>query len=341
MKKLIALTLAATMAVSLAACGGSSSSSAAASGGASTPAADGETITLNISHGGAETTAQEVGAQALKEYLEANGNFVVNTYPNNSMGSDDELCQIVQSGNLEMCLANSIIVNYVPDAVIYDLFYNFDDIEAVKAKYMEDENFLSVMQEKYAEAGFRLAGYSVHGFRQTTANKPITSPADLNGLTFRVMQNDYHIQAWQCMGASPTPFNFSELYTALQQKTIDAQENPIELIYSQKFYEQQTDITLTNHLQQVQQWLVSPTFYDSLSDENKAILDAGIEAACQAATDYALENEAAWTQEIEDYGCTVTELTDEQRQAFKDAVAPEWESIQAAVAPEVWEAYTA
>ena len=127
----------------------------------------------------------------------------------------------------------------------------------------------------------------------------------------------------------------------MQQKTIDAQENPIELIYSQKFYEQQTDITLTNHLQQVQQWLVSPTFYDSLSDENKAILDAGIEVACQAATDYALENEAAWTQEIEDYGCTVTELTDEQRQAFKDAVAPEWESIQAAVAPEVWEAYTA
>ena len=86
---------------------------------------------------------------------------------------------------------------------------------------------------------------------------------------------------------------------------------------------------------------MSPTFYDSLSDENKAILDAGIEAACQAATDYALENEAAWTQEIKDYGCNVTELTDEQRQAFKDAVAPEWESIQAAVAPEVWEAYTA
>ena len=101
------------------------------------------------------------------------------------------------------------------------------------------------------------------------------------------------------MGATPTPFSFSELYTALQQKTIDAQENPIELIYSQKFWEQQSDITKTNHLQQTQQWLVSQSFYDSLSDENKKLLDGGIAAACEAATSYALDNEAAWTKEIE------------------------------------------
>ena len=142
------------------------------------------------------------------------------------------------------------------------------------------------------------------------------------------------------MGATPTPFSFSELYTALQQKTIDAQENPIELIYSQKFYEQQSDITKTNHLQQTQQWLGSQSFYDSLSDENKKLLDDGIAAACEAATSYALDNEAAWTKEIEEYGCTITELTDEQRAVFKEAVAPEWASVEAKVSPEVWEAYT-
>ena len=142
------------------------------------------------------------------------------------------------------------------------------------------------------------------------------------------------------MGATPTPFSFSELYTALQQKTIDAQENPIELIYSQKFYEQQAYITKTNHLQQTQQWLVSQSFYDTLSDENKAILNAGINAACKAATDYALDNEATWTKEIEDFGCTIVDLTDAERETFKQAVAPEWDSIQAKVSPDVWEAYT-
>lgn len=339
MKKALAFVLAAVMSLSLAACGSSTPAASAPAGSTAAPA--GESYTINIGHGGAESTAQQVGCLALKDYLESHGNFTVNVYGNNSMGNDDELCQMVQGGNLEMCLANSIIVNYVPDAVVYDTFYNFEDIDAVKAKYMEDENFLGIMREKYAEAGFYLGGYSVHGFRVATANKALTCPDDLKGLTFRVMQNDFHIEAWQDMGATPTPFSFSELYTALQQGTIDAQENPIELIYSQKFYEQQNTITLTNHLQQCQQWLMNPDFYNALSDENKAIVDAGIQAACEAATSYALDNEAAWTQEIKDYGCSVVELTPEQMQVFKDAVAPEWESVQAKVSPEVWEAYTA
>lgn len=133
-------------------------------GGQESASASGETITINIGHGGAESTAQQVGCLALKDYMEKNSNgaFTVNIYPNNSMGNDDELCQMVQSGNLEMCLANSIIVNYVNDGVIYDLFYNFNNIEDVKKKYMEDENFLNVMREKYSAAGFYLGGYSVH-----------------------------------------------------------------------------------------------------------------------------------------------------------------------------------
>lgn len=247
---------------------------------------------------------------------------------------------MVQNGNLQMCLANSIIVNYVKDATIYDLFYNFDNIEEVKNKYMKDQNFLKTMREKYKNAGIYLGGFSVHGFRQSTANKPLKTPDDLKGLTFRVMQNDYHIEAWKDMGATPTPFSFSELYTALQQKTVDAQENPIELIYSQKFYEQQKYITLTNHLQQTQQWLVSQKFYDSLSDDDKKILDKAIQDACAAATNYALDNEAKWSSEIEKYGCTFVKLTPEEQKAFKDRVKPEWDKIKAQVSPDVWDAYT-
>lgn len=344
MKKILASVLALSISLHMAACGGSAApaDSGQTSGGPEGANAPGETVTINIGHGGAESTAQQVGCLALKEYLEKNsgGAVSVNIYPNNSMGNDDELCQMVQSGNLEMCLANSIIVNYVDNGIIYDLFYNFNSIGDVKKKFMEDENFLNVMREKYSEAGFHLGGFSVHGFRVATANKAITSPEDLKGLTFRVMQNDLHIEGWQCMGATPTPFSFSELYTALQQKTIDAQENPIELIYSQKFYEQQSDITKTNHLQQTQQWLVSRDFYDGLSEENRELLDAAIDAACEAATSYALDNEEKWTKEIEDYGCRITDLTDAQRAVFREAVAPEWESVKAKVAPEVWEAYT-
>lgn len=111
------------------------------------------------------------------------------------------------------------------------------------------------------------------------------------------------------------------------------------MIYAQKFYEQQKFISLTNHLQQTQQWLVNLDFYNSLSDENKTILDAGIDAAVKAATDYALENEANWTKEISDYGCEIVELTSEQHETFRQAVAPEWDAVQSRVSADVWEAY--
>lgn len=350
MKKVAALSLAVAMVVGMMACGnsgGSNSTTAqenlvtAADGGTGAAAGD-ASYTINIGHFGSETTAVQMGCLAMKEYLEkeSNGAITVNIYPNNSMGSDDELCQMVQNGNIEMTCANSIIVNYVPDAAIYDLFYNFSDIEDVKQKFMKDEKFLTVMRDVYAKAGFYLAGYSVHGFRLATANKPINSPEDLQGLTFRVMQNDYHIQGWQCMGATPTPFSFSELYTALQQGTLDAQENPVETIYSAKLYEQQKYISRTNHLQQTQQWLVNLDFYHNLPDEYKTMFDKAIAICCETATNGALEKEAEWSSEIKEFGCTFVDLTDDQREAFKEAVAPEWEAIKAGVDSAVWEAYT-
>ena len=80
-------------------------------------------------------------------------------------------------------------------------------------------------------------------------------------------------------------------------------------------------------------------FYNNLSDENKAILDAGIAAATEAATNYALENEASWTKEIEDHGCTIVDLTDAQREVFREAVAPEWDAVKDRVSSDVWNAY--
>lgn len=341
-KKLLALSLAFGVTLSLAACGGNDNNSSNSGGNVSGNAGgNGEKITINIGHGGAESTAQQVGCLAMEEYLENTGRFTVNVYPNNSMGSDDELCQMVQNGSIEMCLANSVIVNYVPDTAVYDMYFTFDDIDAVKDKYSNNGEFIKAIGEKYTDVGIHLAGFSIHGFRDVTANKAITSPEDLAGLTFRVQQNEYHILGWESLGATPTPFAFNELYTALQQGTVDAQENPIELIYSQKFYEQQSYITLTNHQQQVQQWLVNDALYQSLSEEDRTLLDEGIQAGCDAATEYALSQEAEWTQEIQDYGCTIVELTDEQRQAFVDRIQPQWDAIKATVDPAVYEAYLA
>jgi tripartite ATP-independent transporter DctP family solute receptor len=223
---------------------------------------------------------------------------------------------------------------------VYDLYFNFQNIDDAINKFNNDEEFFSIMSEKYDEQGFKLAGFSVHGFRQITANKPIKTPEDLAGLTFRTQENKYHILGFQGMGATPTPFAFNELYTALQQGTVDAQENPIELIYSQKFYEQQDYVTMSNHQQQVQTWLVSKMVYDNLPEDIKQIVDDGIKVGCEAAQDYALSMEESWRNEIEEYGVTFVELTDDEYNTFKNSVGDQWEEIKSTVSSEVWEAYT-
>lgn len=301
----------------------------------------GDAIVINFGHGGSEETAQQVGALAFKESLEkaTDNKVTVNVYPNNSVGNDRELVESVQANTLEMCLANSVQMNFIEDATVYDTYFRFENMDEVIAKFRKDEDFFNTISKSYDDAGFHLAGFSVHGFRQLTANKEIRKPEDLAGIVFRTQENEYHMQAWKDIGANATPFAFNELYTALQQGTVDAQENPIELIYSQKFYEQQKFIIKTNHQQQVQTWLMSKQLYDSFDDATKEAFNTAIQVGCDAAQEYALSMEEQWEKEIVDTGVTVIDLSTDELEQFRVGVANQWESIKSVVSPEVWEAY--
>ena len=144
-------------------------------------------------------------------------------------------------------------------------FATIDEID----KTFKDPEFVKALGAEYEKAGFHLLGISNLGFRITTANKAIMTPEDLKGLTIRTMENKNHIEMWRKLGANPTPLAFNELYTALQQGTVDGQENPMELIYTQKYFEQQTDISKTNHIPHCLCWVMNLAQYDSLTDEQK------------------------------------------------------------------------
>lgn len=348
MKKLLAFIMAATMMMSLAACGGGSSTSASTgtsgSAAASAPADSGEVYTLSWAHSSSTNDRLALATEKMAEELKeaSGGRIIIEHYPASQMGAERETLEGITLGTVDCAVISSgVVANFCNDMYITSLPYQIDNYEQAWKVY--DGEFGQQLGAATEEAaGWKWLGWCDNSLRMfSNSKREIRTPDDMKGLKIRTQENDLHMQIVNSLGASATPVAFSELYTALQQGTIDAQENPIELIYSQKFYEQQNTITLTNHLQQCQQWLMNPAFYEALSDENKAIVDAGIQAACEAATSYALDNEAAWTQEIKDYGCSVVELTPEQMQVFKDAVAPEWNSVQAKVSPEVWEAYTA
>lgn len=135
----------------------------------------------------------------------------------------------------------------------------FDDIEELRDKVDQPE-FLSRMQESYRDAGYELLGYADQGFRVMSSNKEVSSFSDFKGQKIRTMEDPYQLSFWKKLKANPTPMSFSEVYIGLQQHTIDAQENPYEVIVSNRLYEQQDYIIETNHVPHLISLIVSEDF---------------------------------------------------------------------------------
>ena len=350
MKKALSLLLAAILCISLlAGCGGSTkpeqetSNAAAQTSTGTTSASSTAPITITFTHSASEETSQQAGSLAFKEYIESHsdGRLVVQLYPNSQMGGDREQIEGTQQGSITAMTSGSApLVNFVPSTVIFDLPFAFSSNE-MAFKVFEDENFLSVLGKKYEEAGFKLLGASFLDFRATTANFSITSPADLQGMTIRTMENKYHMAMWKEMGANPTPLAFNELYTALQQKTVDGQENPLELIYAQKFYEQQSYVIKTRHLPQTLMWIMNKDFYDSLPADLQEVVVAAGNAAVAAAKEYTFSNLDRIESILGEAGVTIIDLTPDQIQLFKDRTTETWDMVKADVDSEVYDAFMA
>ncbi|WP_297209883.1 TRAP transporter substrate-binding protein [uncultured Flavonifractor sp.] len=344
MKRTLALLLSLVMAVGLlAGCGNSSNGSAgqetpSGGGGETTGGGDGNYI-ITLAHATAENGTAQIFALAFKDYVEENsgGQITVNIFPNGQLGADREVLEAVQNNEVTMTVtANAVQANFVTDAFILDIPFTFSTVEAMRYT-LNDPTYLDVIKQSYADSGFLLMGVTDQEFRVLSCNKPVYSPEDLKGMTIRTMENEYHMEAWRLLGANPTPLAFTELYTALQQGTVDAEENPVELIYTQRFYEQQEYIVMTNHLGQMAPWVMNLEFYNSLPDDLKTVVDEGYKVGEEALYQFMEENDRL--QEMVDYGIEVIELSPEQLEPFAEATASVGDMIREVVSPEVYEAF--
>ena len=176
----------------------------------------------------------------------------------------------------------------MPDVAVFDMPAVFETIDEVR-EHVDNPDFLSMMQQVYGDAGYVLLGYADQGFRVMTTNRNVQSISDFKGQKIRTMENSYHMAYWKNLGASPTPMTFSEVYIGLQQGTIDAQENPYEVIVSNKLYEQQDYVVETNHLPHLISLIVSEEFFASLTEKQQQI----IREAADTAKEYAREQSDA------------------------------------------------
>lgn len=247
------------------------------------------------------------------------GELDIQIFPAAQLGSERDFVEGLQLGTLEMTLTSTgPMGNFVPDIKLFNLPYLFANRE--EAYKILDGPIGTEIADKLLKIGIRSFGWYENGFRNVTNNKrPINSVADMKGIKIRVMEDSLFIDSMKALGASPLPMAFGELYTALEQGTVDAQENPLGNIYTSRFQEVQKYLAMTGHFYSPAMLLVSEMFYKSLSPElQKALAEAGAEAR-----DYerqlSIDSELDYKKKLLDAGMKITEP---EKAEFIKAVKP-------------------
>ena len=201
----------------------------------------------------------------------------VRGFGNASLGSDTQMQNALIGGAQEMMVGSTAtLVGIVKDFGVYDLPFLFNNEKEADA--VLDGPFGQKLAAKLQDTGLVGLVYWENGFRNLTNTKrPVTKMEDMQGIKLRVMQNPVYIDMFNSFGANAVPLPFSELFTALETKTVDGQENPVNTIQSSKFYEVQKYLSITKHVYSPWIVLASKKWWDGLSaDEKKAINEAAV-----------------------------------------------------------------
>lgn len=286
--------------------------------------AQAQTKTIKFANQNAKGHPIVLGMEKFAEIVEAKsgGKLKVNVFPGGALGSDQANVSSLQGGTLEMAAMNSgIFASVVKDFAIYDfpfLFANPKEADAVV-----DGPFGKGLHAKLEEKGMVGLAYYELGFRNLTNSKrPIAKVEDLAGLKLRVIPNPINVDWVKALDANPTPLPFPELYAALEQKAVDGQENPVATIRGAKLYEVQKFLTLSNHQYNPQSVVVSKRFWDTLSaDEKKILQDAAAESA-KFQREQSRSAAAGILDELKKNGMQVTELPPAEVAKLREKMKP-------------------
>ena len=207
-------------------------------------------VVLKLGHAVAPEHPYHLGAVRYSELVaqRTKNKVKIDVYPSTQLGNERDMVEGLQLGTIDLVVTSTgPLGGFVPRIFVVDLPFLFRDRE--HAYKVLDGSIGRELLDAFSAKGIRGLAFWENGFRQMTNSvRPIEKPEDLKGIKIRTMENKVHLSAFRAFGASPTPMAWSEVYTALQQKTIDAQENPIAIIYFQKIYEVQKYLGLDGPL---------------------------------------------------------------------------------------------
>ena len=347
MKKMLSLALAAALSLSLftgcASNNGNAGNNVSSNAGSS-GIGGGSTVTMKIATTGNEKHQSTIAAQAFADKIKelSNGQIEATVYPNSSLGSEREASEGVNMGSIEMTIVTSdgALPSFVPETQVLSIPYMFETKE--EAYYALDNFLQEELAPKFEAQNMKHLAFCELGFRHFTNNvKEVTKASDMSGLSIRVQEAPVWFALADSLGFIATPIAFNELYTALQQKTVDGQENPIASISSSAFDEVQKYMCLDGHTYAAESMIMNLAFYNGLTEEQRGWVDQAAVYARDYQRKAVSDMEADMLESIKANGVIVCENPDIQ--SFKDATADLYkqDAITALVDPALTEAVRA
>ena len=287
-------------------------------------AAKDEPKTIKLAHVVNEKDGFHIAAMKFKELVEqqTQGKVKIELFPNASLGDERTLIEGMQIGTVHMgVITNGPVANFLPEIAAFEMPFLFASSEQAY-KVLDGEVGQKVLA-KLDSLNLKGLAFAERGFRNlTNSKKAVNSPKDMAGLKIRVMENPVYIDTFKTLGANAVPMAWTEALTALQQGTIDGQENPINVIYSFKLNETQKYLSMTKHSYAPAVFLMSKKVFDGFSKEQQQILVKAAQEAAKHERKWNAEQMAGQMKELKEKGMQIVEP---DTAVFQAAVKPVYE----------------
>ncbi len=330
MKKYLALILVLVLTLSLAACGGkpaASSPAAPDTDDLATALDKMSPITMRLGTNQASGSVALQGCQrwadAVKE--KSNGKITIEVYESNTLGSQADMLDGLKMGTIELSYSSPANMSAaVPSLGVLDLPYIFTTKEQAY-RVLDGDIGREIFEKAEKQEGYYVLGVFEGGFRQSINSKrEIASLADYAGLKFRTPESKVYLGLYEKLGAIPTAMDMSEVFTGLQNGTVDGMESPLFTIYSNSYFESAKYLTIDNHIYACNPILVGGAYFDKLP----ASVQQMLRETCQEAVDWeraeVTASEEGVITKMEESGVTVTRLSDEKLAEIKNQVKSLW-----------------
>lgn len=278
-------------------------------------------LEIKFAHVVNEKDAFHVAAEKFKEIMEknSNGEITVTIYPNAKLGDERTLLERMKMGIVDSAIITTgPIINFVPSYGVIDLPFLFRDPD--HAYKVLDGSIGQKLLAEVESQGWKGLAFGERGFRNLTNSKrKVVTPEDIKGLKIRVMQNPVYVDSFRALGANAVPMAWTEVLTALQQGTVDGQENPLNVIVAFKLYEMQKYLSISRHAYAPAAILMSMKMWQKLTPAQQALAKNAAQGAAEFERDWNNKMEAGWLKDLESKGMVVS---NPDLKLFREAVKP-------------------